>query len=176
MKYDTQLRARLELLEVETLTKKAALLGDQVRVARAALGLALNRPPDKGKWEHMADAMHVIHTVTGEVRYVQDEQQPDQRTRQRQAKLEELEADLRAALDVANGAVEEAFREQRAVETKCHRGKRKGGWSVTYGKILTNTQDLIATAAAAVGANASKTAARFGPRCMQACSTATASK
>ena len=61
-------------------------------------------------------------------------------------------------MDTINGAVEEAFREQRETLAKRTSGKRKGGWSVTYGKILTNVKDLIAVTAAAVGADAVKMA------------------
>ena len=76
---------------------------------------------------------------------------------QRIDRVHELEADLQAQLDTINGALEEAFREQRATMERRTSGKRKGGWSVTYGKILTNVKDLIAVAAAAVDANPSRT-------------------
>ena len=159
-RYALQMKERLEVLGVEAMIEGATRTRDLLLVARKAVDLRHNMPLDNGgTWVLEADAEHIIHSITGERReWVGDEPAcavPAPQQQQRIDRVHELEADLQAQLDTINGALEEAFREQRATMERRTSGKRKGGWSVTYGKILTNVKDLIAVAAAAVDANPS---------------------
>ena len=58
-------------------------------------------------------------------------------------RVQELEAGVQAELDSMDSDIRDVFDEARATLEARERGKQKGGWSPTYGKILTQVQDLI---------------------------------